>query len=114
LAKDQPAEITIVQISEVQESPAFNGRLSFLTLRHLCQHWHSLASMGKQAVPAFVPALAKPGFNGAATVSADSHLAFMRWASQKTVYIPCMSPRNHADCTAILIITSAACWHGSG
>jgi hypothetical protein len=33
LAKDQPAEITIVRISEVQESPAFNGRRSFLTLR---------------------------------------------------------------------------------
>ena len=35
-------------------------------------------------------------------MSADSHLAFMRRASQKTVYIPCMAPRNHADCTAIL------------
>jgi len=34
LAKDQPAEITMFQISEVQESPAFNGRRSFLTLRH--------------------------------------------------------------------------------
>ena len=33
LAKDQPAEITMFQISEVQESPAFNGRRSFLTLR---------------------------------------------------------------------------------
>jgi len=33
LAKNQPAEITMFQISEVQESPAFNGRLSFLTLR---------------------------------------------------------------------------------
>jgi len=33
LAKHQPAEITIVQISDVQESPAFNGRRSFLTLR---------------------------------------------------------------------------------
>jgi hypothetical protein len=51
LAKDQPAEITIVQISEVQESPAFNGRRSFLTLRHLCQHWQNSASTGKQAVP---------------------------------------------------------------
>ena len=29
--------------------------------------------MGKQAVPAFVPRLAQPGFNGVATVSADSH-----------------------------------------
>jgi hypothetical protein len=34
LAKDQPAEITMSQISEVQESPAFNGGRSFLTLRH--------------------------------------------------------------------------------
>ena len=33
LAKDQPAETTIVQISEVKESPTFNGRRSFLTLR---------------------------------------------------------------------------------
>ena len=40
LAKDQPAEITIVQISEVQESPAFNGRRSFLTLRD--RHFRSL------------------------------------------------------------------------
>ena len=31
--KNQPAEITTFQISEVQESPAFNGRRSFLTLR---------------------------------------------------------------------------------
>jgi hypothetical protein len=35
LAKNQPAEITMFQISEVQVSPAFNGRLSFLTLRLL-------------------------------------------------------------------------------
>ena len=33
LAKNQPAEIAMFQISEVQESPAFNGRRSFLTLR---------------------------------------------------------------------------------
>jgi hypothetical protein len=33
LPKDQPAEIAMFQISEVQESPVFNGRLSFLTLR---------------------------------------------------------------------------------
>jgi hypothetical protein len=33
LAKDQPAEIAMFQISEVQESPAFNGRRSVLTLR---------------------------------------------------------------------------------
>jgi hypothetical protein len=33
LAKNQPAEITMFRISEVQESPAFNGRRSFLTLR---------------------------------------------------------------------------------
>ena len=78
--------------------------------------------MGKQAVPAFVPRLAQTGFNGAATVSADSHLAFVRWASQKTVYIPCMAPRNHAacvgnNCDAVLsgeIVTPAACWHSSG
>ena len=35
LTKNQPAEITMFQILEVQESPAFNGRLSFLTLRGL-------------------------------------------------------------------------------
>jgi hypothetical protein len=34
LAKDQPAEFRLFQISEVQEVPAFNGRRSFLTLRH--------------------------------------------------------------------------------
>ena len=33
LAKNQPAEIAMFQISEVQEAPAFNGRRSFLTLR---------------------------------------------------------------------------------
>ena len=33
LAKDQPAEITMFQMSEVQELPAFNGRRSFLPLR---------------------------------------------------------------------------------
>jgi hypothetical protein len=33
LPQNQPAEITMFQISEVQESPAFNGRRSFLTLR---------------------------------------------------------------------------------
>jgi hypothetical protein len=33
LPKNQPAEITMFQISEVQEAPAFNGRRSFLTLR---------------------------------------------------------------------------------
>ena len=68
-----------------------------------------------------MPALAKLGFNaetgspricatpgtdrlqwGRGFEPADSHLAFVRWASQKTVYIPCMAPRNHADCTAIL------------
>ena len=32
-AKDQPPEITMFRISEVQESPVFNGRRSFLTLR---------------------------------------------------------------------------------
>jgi hypothetical protein len=39
-----------------------------------------------------------------------------------SVYIPCVSPRNHADCIgnycdAILsgeIITPAPCWHSSG
>ena len=33
LAKDQLAEITMFQISEVQESPAFDDGRSFLTLR---------------------------------------------------------------------------------
>ena len=33
LAKNQPAEIAMFQISEVQESPAFNGRRSLLALR---------------------------------------------------------------------------------
>ena len=33
LAKNQPAEIAMFQISEVQEAPAFNGGRSFLTLR---------------------------------------------------------------------------------
>jgi hypothetical protein len=33
IGQNQPAEITIFQISEVQESPTFNGRRSFLTLR---------------------------------------------------------------------------------
>jgi hypothetical protein len=41
----------VFRISEVQESPAFNGRLSFLTLRHLCHDWQSPASTRKQAVP---------------------------------------------------------------
>ena len=36
LAKNQPAEITMFQISEVQEAPAFNGRRSFLTLQNFC------------------------------------------------------------------------------
>jgi hypothetical protein len=47
LAKDQPAEITMFQISEVQESPAFNGRRSFLTLRErrqLLAEWPTLES----------------------------------------------------------------------
>ncbi len=35
LAKNQPAEIAMSQISKVQESHAFNGRQSFLTLRAL-------------------------------------------------------------------------------
>ena len=33
LAKNQPAEITMFQISEVQEAPAFNGGRNFLALR---------------------------------------------------------------------------------
>jgi hypothetical protein len=33
LPKNQPAEIALFQISEVQEAPAFTGRRSFLTLR---------------------------------------------------------------------------------
>jgi hypothetical protein len=36
LAKNQPAEIAMFQIPEVQESPAFNGRRSCLALRRLC------------------------------------------------------------------------------
>ena len=38
LAKNQSAEITMFQISEVQESPAFNGRRSFLTLRGVTEN----------------------------------------------------------------------------
>ena len=38
LAKNQPAEITVFQISEVQESTAFNGRRSFLKLRDCGVH----------------------------------------------------------------------------
>jgi hypothetical protein len=34
LPKNQPAEITMFQISEVLETHAFNGRRSFLALRH--------------------------------------------------------------------------------
>jgi hypothetical protein len=34
LPKNQPAEITMFQISEVQESPAFNGRRSFWPYGH--------------------------------------------------------------------------------
>jgi hypothetical protein len=44
LAKNQPAEITTFQISEVQEAPAFNGRRSFLTLRD--QQSHTLRATG--------------------------------------------------------------------
>ena len=33
LAKNQPTEIAMFQMSEVQEVPASNGRRSFLTLR---------------------------------------------------------------------------------
>ena len=44
LAKNQPAEITMFQISEVQESPAFNGRRSFLTLRASTRAWISRMS----------------------------------------------------------------------
>ena len=36
LARNQRAEITVFQMSEVQESPAFNGRRSFLTLQNFC------------------------------------------------------------------------------
>ena len=35
LPENQPAEITMFQISEVQDTPAFNGRRSFLDLRGL-------------------------------------------------------------------------------
>jgi hypothetical protein len=38
LPKNQPAEITMFQISEVQEAPAFNGGRSFLTLRSSLSH----------------------------------------------------------------------------
>ena len=49
LPKNQPAEITLFQISEVQESPAFNGRRSFLTLRgHRC--FPSNTVLGMQAI----------------------------------------------------------------
>ena len=37
-AKNQPAEIAMFQILEVQEFPAFNGRRSFLTLRVCSRH----------------------------------------------------------------------------
>jgi len=37
LAKNQPAEIAMFQLSEVQESPAFNGRRSFLALREVSE-----------------------------------------------------------------------------
>jgi hypothetical protein len=50
LPKNQPAEITMFQISEVQESPAFNGRRSFLTRAvyhdNLKIHARVLASLG--------------------------------------------------------------------
>ena len=46
LAKNQPAEIAMFQISEVQESPAFNGRRSFLTLRL----WPSLSETTKREI----------------------------------------------------------------
>ncbi len=46
LAKNQPAEMTIFQILAVQKSPAFNGRLSFLTLR---AWYHVLGSLSSEA-----------------------------------------------------------------
>ena len=44
LAKNQPAEIAMFQISEVQESPAFNGQRSFLALRDRDERNDSSAS----------------------------------------------------------------------
>ena len=37
LPKNQPAEIAMFQISEVQESPAFNGRRNFVSLRQMSE-----------------------------------------------------------------------------
>jgi hypothetical protein len=56
LAKNQPAEIVMFQISEVQESPAFNGRLSFLTLRDRDKVWQpsSVEEQSRRTVYAFV------------------------------------------------------------
>jgi hypothetical protein len=45
LAKNQPAETTMFQISEVQEALAFNGRRSFLTLRDRMRP-HAFDQMG--------------------------------------------------------------------
>ncbi len=47
LAKNQPAEIAMFQISLVQESPDFNGRRSFLTLRH----FNSLSAKARSCDP---------------------------------------------------------------
>ena len=52
LAKNQPAEITMFQISEVQEAPAFNGRRSFLTLRQRSERIHRLTRITRSQ-PAF-------------------------------------------------------------
>jgi hypothetical protein len=63
LAKNQRAEITVFQMSEVQESPAFSGRQSILTLRRSCFPLladfaqKTLASIAR-FVEQFIPAVA--------------------------------------------------------
>jgi hypothetical protein len=54
LAKNQRAEITVFQMSEVQESPAFSGRRSILTLRD-----SPLSGGHLKNFVAFVPAVQK-------------------------------------------------------
>jgi len=53
--------------------------------------------------------------NGGYTYAVVNHQAPIATVMAE-VYIPCMSPRNHADYIAILIcvVTPAACWHSSG
>jgi hypothetical protein len=54
LAKGQPPEITMVQISEVQESPAFNRRRSFLTLRHCVGNYCDAILSGESKTPELI------------------------------------------------------------